>query len=385
MKTVSAICPECGQEIQVNPSESVDFCKLCGEPIDVKGAIEFYEETVAERAQEEENARKPSEQTVKKFNAILARDYKLARQYLDNLVKNEYPNLRVPVSYISKLTSELSGRDSLFKCTIYLPDAEKDINNLYSVNPYLAEMYYNVISVQVNTILGRYNYCATKGLGLVKLRLVTIEQTLKYIDEEITKVYRNEEEEERRNPVYISRYDEIQSSKSHIDSFWKSLDTYSKNWLFPLGPEYDDAFVISIIKSVERYASGGRIDIYNESKYVSRGELENLEALIIRLEGLLSQPELQVRKELRAKREAEYKKAYQEEVAFWQEYIRLLNAHKAKKAQAFLETAKRRADVYQSEISKFRKELLGVKYIGNPNLLSANLMAKRTLQQTPFV
>ncbi len=83
MEDISVFCPLCKQQQTVNSSEEVIFCSSCNKPFSVKDAIKQHKDNL----ERNEASKRPSNEAIAKFNAILAQDYKLAEKYLVDVIK----------------------------------------------------------------------------------------------------------------------------------------------------------------------------------------------------------------------------------------------------------------------------------------------------------
>ena len=175
MSLVTAICPACKKQIEVDSSEAVDFCKLCGKPVVINDAIKLYKDTI-ERNQ---TTSKPSKEIVDKFNAIVAQDYKAARIYLDDVVKKQYPSLYdYRLQYVTSMDGDIDGFG------IYTDEA--NLIKLYTLNKSIADMYYKVLCACTNALIKKKcKQTFTGELPFLKLELGNIVNKLENIVKDV--------------------------------------------------------------------------------------------------------------------------------------------------------------------------------------------------------
>ena len=376
MPLVTAICPVCKQQIEVDSAEIVDFCKLCGKPLDVKQAIKLYTDDVAERQKQEENSRKPAQEVIDKFNAILAQDHVLAQQYLISIVKRDYPKLDISFFLTDDNYSDCFTRDYFASLPI------DKFNELYSSNPYIANMYYKVLCAYVNTKYKQtFNVTFTGGLPFAKLLLANCEKCLDHIVHDIN-----------RTSEFLIR----EQLDKHIQwtlYAWVSFERSVKKCESVLGDEPDDAYVYYIVNRLWKVPSTSIYSFLTGQK--QKCEIDDISGLRSHIRNLLSAEEKQknearqkkMDKELKkaqkakeqAERELKYQQAYDEELAFWTKYIDRLKSGKTKEALALLDGKKTRRSECQGEIDKYKLVVFSWKYTGDVNSLNAEELAEKSV------
>lgn len=358
MELVTAICPECEREIEVNTAEEVDFCKHCGKPYSVKEAVELY----AENKRYNEAAKKPSDEAIKKFNAVLAQDYKLAQKYLEDIIQKEYPPecgrlLRIPEPGFRCYRAPIRLYDTFnYYKEKDINDAENDLQTINWVNPHIAEMYYKIFCAHINALYKKEDNNNYSGeLAFLKLRLRDTRKKLIWAG--ITECLAD-----------------ICKTVSGYESLFKQ--------------DYDDKYVCDLVIEVEKLLSSktykNGIWISNKELLKQNGNPEGDNALdgLNRLLSAAGKKKLEERRaaeekrrkeevramELKIKKEAE-QKAFSEELHFWGDYIALLKAGKAKKALFMLDKNKKSSKT--GELNKFKVGLFSVKYTGDVSALNA--------------
>ena len=344
----NGICPACKREIEVNTAEEVDFCKHCGKPYSTKDAVRLY----TENQRYVKAAKKPSDEAIAKFNAVLAQDYKLAQKYLEGIIKKEYPMLSLPViPDASKII--YFGKEDEYKEDDYSYDGypeivkrfERDFENLRSANQWLADMFYKLLPHNLFT------------LKTLKMRLYNIKHRLYCLN-----LFSND-----YDVSYITR----RNNADNLTIIWKSIENDIAEQKHLCGKEFDDSYVDSAINEINHCKA------YNINSFLATGlcvpdDMRNkrVSDLAASLEDFYSPAKKRI---LAAQRAEEEKKALEEEVAFWRGYIDLLKAGKAKDALELL--TKKKKPSQTDEFSKFKKGLLGVKYKGEVALLNADTLA----------
>ncbi len=380
MESALAICPICNQQITINSLEEVDFCKLCGKPFITQKGVELYKKSI----ERNEAAQKPSEHIIEKFNAILQQDYKLALHYLDSVVQTEYPKLKTPIlptdwEFSRYFVGNKPDYSSPWELSKYCAESRacfgsssklaESFKNLHSLNVYIWEMYYHAFCLQINTLYKeKYNWVLTGYLPLLKLRLCNIETQL---NDFIQSIYT------LKDTYYTYEYYERKEIKDSVITHWKIIEQEIKEQEYLQGKEFDDEYICHIIDLLERWKQssvrvfyGGHHFTGFRSTRVISGEyikyfaneypysdLLNLDGLVKLLMAFLSPQEKR-----RVEDERTKKAAYEKELAFWQHYIDLLKAGKAKEALELLKKTKKPTET--SEFTNFKKGLFGVKYTG---------------------
>ena len=364
MELVPAMCPNCKEQIKVNPSEQVVFCKLCNNAFKVTEAINLYSAHMARR----KAALKPSDEIIEKFDAILKQDYKLAQIYLDDIIKKEYPDC-----------------SHLLICPTY--DIENNFEQLYQLNPYVAKMRYKLLCKSVNSQYYVKRHVIFNGqLAFFKLFwLNNNEQNFKKEVEHISYMHISDSYDGH------DLFQAGQDLKSYFQRFEDSIKKYHiqhKRY-----KEFDDDFIAYVIKALKGMPYISHDRSYSSYSNIVRlsDEIYNLDKRIADLILLLEDFYTPARKELEKKQreeekrlaeERKYKQALNKEVKFWQQYIDLLKAGKAKKAKEYLEKTSKRTDTHNAELAKFKKGLFGVKYTGDVSSLQASALAEQSLGQS---
>lgn len=355
LSSVPAVCPNCKKDIKANPTDGVDFCRFCNKPFSVKDAIECFEKSTISKI--------PSDCAMKKFNALLANDYKLAEIYIQDMIIKEYPN-----EYIKYLSfSNYRYLDSIpYKFEVKISDSNhflycidnviKSFELVRSINRYIAEMYYKIFSAHVNHILHKENnlFKYKGGLSFLKIKLHSMEF--------------------KRNKDY-GDYGAVAEYWVNHKNIFNKCNQYQYS-----GNDYDDEYVLNLIQEIHTVK---RYDKYNDDKPSNRYYSE----AIRNLETLLS---TQYRKEEQKKRKererlADIKKlkdAFDKEVVFWNRYIALIMAKKIKRAYELLkkESYNINYEPYKSEIAKFKKKVFGIKYLDDASLLRAETLAEKAIK-----
>ena len=349
--TAEAICPSCGKQVKVNPEEDIVFCRFCNKPFEVCKAIAEQKERNAEQAKRNKAAKKPSNEAIAKFNAILKQDYKLAETYLLDVIKKEYPpecQSLFKYEYQKSwyyLKSYATGFDSLKNANENLKCMEDSLERIFSVNPHIAKMYYAILCAHVNALYEKEKLGNFSGqLAFVKIRLYDIKKNLYDVSDKIDRPYYD---------PYNFRREQL---KRIEDSVFDC--TYCA---YPC--EYDgsdDIYVDSVIHTVI---------------FCLRGKT-NIVLTVEHLTELYSP----AKKEKTKKEIAEWKELVKKETVFWKEYADLLHAGKAKKALALLEETKKPSET--DEFAKFKKGIFGVKYLGETWKLNAQELAKASIAKS---
>ena len=380
MALVKAICPACKQQIEVDSAETVDFCKLCGKPVDTQTAIELYTDSVAERQKQKENSRKPAQKVIDKFNAILAQDCKLAQYYLEELLKKEYDGLYYKRIYMEQVLDEL---DSALSVNYYdekrkrLDKISKEFENLSAINPSIGEMYRKLLCGYIN------EFVKTKAN-------VTFTGELPYLK----KVYWD------INGRLDSVFNAIgTSNKLDLSIAWGKLycDTFSIYY-----PEQgtDDEFIFYLIENIYRYEHSTKI---KENRYstehvvcgyyiathiaINKNEYraKNLDDIAKRLAEFLSPDGKKKFEKMSQEHERqlqdEWENIYNVELPFWQEYVTLLKKGKIKEAYGYIMNSVNKQYPYSYEISLFQKGLFGMKYKGHIASLDSEKEARSATNQ----
>ena len=402
MPLVTAICPTCKKQIEIDSAETIDFCKLCGKPYNTQEAIKLYTEQVVSN----QNGRKPAQEVIDKFNAILAQDCVLALQYLGDVVQKEYPKLydtfHLKGEYfsrgsslhsISSLGSEISGRELSSIYNVKMGSFNVVVNclhEIYPLNTYIADMYFKVLCARVNYVLKeKLNKSFSGALPELKIRLGSMEDRLNDIVYDIYCANKN-------------NYSFLSYSQDELLLGWKELIEIVKEHADLRGKEFDDEYIMYLIDFLDRYShSTKRNHIFHDAQMVLYGEdfvcgpyianfiskhnikcdICSLDDLSKYFEGFLSlQGKKQRETQRRVEKKATYTNAYNSKLSFWLHYIELLTAGNIKEAQTFLEKDKERTEVYWTEIVKFKKSVFGVKYTGDVASLDAKKLTELSVQ-----
>ena len=416
MEKQLGLCPSCNQQIEVNPSESVDFCPSCGKPYSAQAAISLYKENEtkrieldakreAERIWREKNGRKPSDEIIEKFNAIGAENCDLAKQYLDDILKKEYPTMPIPsfgifdsLDYFSTYLKSNADRrytwayirssNAWKRVEGDITTLESILNELRSVNPWIAEMYYKVLCAKTSIYspLIKTSTCPhfslSGGLPLLKLSFFYLDKNLTYIGEEMHGY--------TRRPDYLKEDSDLKG----IIAAWIQLEAEITHFDYLRGKEFNDAYINALTSSFRwtgdyqrRFLYGGYTSLAGAiNEFLSEQKVNcrfrTYGALVGYIESFLS-PEGVKQREERKEQERQAKAAamkLEAATAFWKTYIDLLKAGKIKKAQAWLETTQNRTEAYEAEAPKFKKGVFGVKYMGDIASLKADELATLELK-----
>ncbi len=377
MEDISVICPLCEKQLKVNPLEEVVFCSFCKKPFAVKDGIE--------QLSCNEAAKKPSNEAIKKFNAILAHDYKLAEKYLEDVINKEFSeNCKKYLLFRYSSYSSLSSMD-LDTLSNGKKAIEENLNGIRSVNTCVAEMYYKILCASVNNKL---QHSFNGELAFLKILLQNVEErfssSLQYYAN-----YSAEDTSELFDSVRQTCMPIVRDISNGISQY--------ECWL---QEEYDDDYIKYIICKISglrnlyvKYKrvkfTSYRTESYESGFFISKALGENYfntveENMIKMLEALYSPIQQEKIKrereeEARLEKEKKYKEAFDKEVAFWDSYIALLNINKIKKAYELLKTATY-TKAYKSEIVKFKKGLFGFKYLGDVAMLQAEELAELSVE-----
>lgn len=335
MEDISVFCPLCKQQQTVNSSEEVIFCSSCNKPFSVKDAIKQHTEYLERR----EASKKPSDEAITKFNAILAQDYKLAEKYLEDVINKEYAqNCKKYLIFRLSLNSTAVPISSWqlvyqppYKCNSNAEEIRKRLDSIRSVNSYIAEMYYKILCANAS---GRY-----KGeLAFLKIHAYNIQNRLKEIYER---------------------------SHDQAKEVWFDISNDIRRYKHWLEQEYDDEYIIDLIATIK-----------DLSKKLS-SICSDVHIVLTTLTSLLS---LKGHEKMKyCEEEKKYKELLNKEVAFWKNYITLLNIKNINEAYKLLKNKSYRVkniEPYKSEFAKFKKTLLGAKYLGDVSLLRADTLAE---------
>ena len=319
-------------------------------------------------------AKKPSDEAKAKFNAILAQDYKLAETYLKDIIKKEYP-LECQKYLIYR-------QSSLHNYSICYVDKFDKFNEDYlkcirSVNPYIAEMYYNILCSAANAMFKtKHNRHYSGQLAFIKLRLQYIENA-------------------KSLPITVYNDDSKYDIEKRIIRKWEELEKNINECSRFLNQEYDDEYICNLINTLNYIWCSSIWCTYSGSLvYVNKtvGYKKDVKFFINKFENFYSplkkkeianqqEAERKKREEAeRLERELKVKQAFAKEVIFWEQYIYLLKSGKAKKAFALLEETKKPSDT--DEFTKFKKGVLGVKYLGKVSSLEAKTLAELSLEKS---
>ena len=370
MELKTAICPACKQQIKVDASETIDFCKKCGKPLNTKKAIEFYTDSV----EQEKKRHKPSDQAIEKFNAILAQDSNLAEQYLEELQRKEYGGVyySIDIENIFK-TLETFDRIIKFKDKLdYLVEVKKKFEQISEINPHIGEMYRKLFCGYVNEqVKLKTNRTFTGELPYLKLIVGDIND---WLDAVVSEMF----EQSKKHTEFPSMH-------------WRILSINTSKWSYPAQGN-DDDYVLSLIENIYNYEHLTKNEEINSSYsnnivcgyYISwvverrkvKTNINNLSQLATNLSELLSPngkqqfEKMSQEHDLQLKNEREI--VYNVELAFWREYITLLETGKIKEAFNYITTNPlANSSLARYEQGLFKKGLFGMKYKGNIKLSDA--------------
>ena len=364
MKPVAVICPSCNCQTETDQDEEVNLCKLCGKPFATKDAINLYTKSVERNA----NSRTPSQEVIEKFNAILAQDCNLAKLYLDDILKKDYPKL---------LWSFSNG--------ILCFHNEEQYKNLYSLNPCIADMYYKVACAQANALYKeKYNLTFYGALPFLKVNLANLKDGLHSIayfierEEYLTKT----ENYWSKTSNFVKNSEELRNCRPKVREYWNRILECAEKYYHYQGKEYDDEFILYLIDIVERFAADCSISVNNFINSCRSIGIKSLKALVTYFfEEFLSSGGKKALIPQREKRKKEIHEAKMaKELTFWNKYISLLKSGNVKDAMIYLESGNSINEVCKEELAKFKKGIFGVKYTGNEYELEAEALAERTLK-----
>lgn len=364
-KSVSAICPNCEKEIAVNPTEEVVFCNFCNKPLNVKDAIYLH----IEHTERSKAAKKPSDEAIAKFNAILEQDYKLAKTYLDDIIKKDYPR-----ECEKHLAFGFGGKESHWNVPAflsqYLYEYERTIDRIqqylqyiYSVNPYIGKMYYAIFCRHINNLYKQEKGCVFNGeLAFLKLRLINFTRYLNYFVDRITLYPKSYWETIEKNIAEHNRLFELEYDDEYIDSLIKSINDLRYKSILECMRSYG-VNVNNVFLSLENYYSPAKKEKIKKAREEEKRLKEKAE-----------------KEKAEAEKKRKYKEAFDEEVFFWQRYIDLLKSGKTKRALALLETKPTSKGVYLSEFAKYKRTLFGYKYTDDVSSLQAKTLAELSME-----
>lgn len=374
MADISAICPQCKQQQTVNSSEEVVFCRFCNRPFAVKDAIKLHTEYL-ERS---EASKKPSDAAIAKFNAILAQDYKLAEKYLEDVINKEYSQeskKHLLFRYTSySILGSVAFPNTLSMLSEKKYEIEKILNDIRSVNPCIAEMYYKILCARVNDMLQGIdkNHSFHGDLAFLKILLYDMKEKLSRI-----------------GTPFSTNYTEL---FSRVIQNWNNLTKDISQYKCWLSQEYDDEYIKYIIREIEwlpqlriryRTITSTFDDVTRDFTFdeALREKHYDVNNSIKMLEKLLSSPEAwEVEKKMQADKAREFANSQKKKEtirSFWSCYIDLLREKKVKKAYEYLKAANSadiyKMDEYKTEMTKFKKTMFKIEYAGEPPVLVHHL------------
>lgn len=386
MEPKTAICPACKKQIEVDALEIVDFCKHCGKPLNTQDAIKLYADSVAN----DKNSRKPAQEAIDKFNAILAHDCILAKLYLDSMVQKDYPDLfnKRPLQDIASLENKLPD----FRLKIIHDGLEQ----FYLSNKHLADMYYRLLCAYANALINKKcGKTFTGEIPYLKLRLGNIVELLDDIVEDISMSTRYPKDSAygkkwAKLEEDIKYYEQIHAKQGYDNKYLQFVKDEIVHW----NNESASVFISSLSDKKITLHRGGIIG--GIASHKEGCEIRGTIAFIMRLENFLSpgtdkpftridkENKEKVKKEAKEKekaaQKAKYDKAYNEELEFWTKYIDLLKRRKASDALKLLERKKTRVSQCKAEMEKFKNVLFSIKYTGDVAELDAEAMARRATE-----
>ena len=390
MHLVPALCPQCGGALDVDEDQEAAVCKFCGTPFITEKAIQNYNinyvtnnnvtnvtnNTVTNvtqiNAQEVNVQTGPTaQQMFDNIKALCKRDNLGAAKKLAEEMEVKFPSdylvdeANVVITFAGALAdldgrlrgAHSSGKNFFLTMTDpfdfnFVPGDIRDINKalekLQTVNPEVAKPYWDEYAKVINQIFELWFGVKFTG-GIPEIKTVLINGDLHYATNN-----------ERYN-------------YSHLI---ESLDKVSNMTWFG---DADEEYLVWVILEIEKHCKEHERASWGKYRPPLDGRTISLKPLINRLspEGLQA---LEIgHKKRKAEEEAARIEAEREKWRkYWFYHLKFLQEKNYKRALNRLEGES--GAVVDEEKAKFKKGLLGVKYIGDVNALNIDDLAERSLK-----
>lgn len=331
VETALGICPNCEKQVTINSSELIIFCDFCNKPFNVNEAIGLF----AEGAARNKASKRPSDEVITKFNAILAQDYKLANEYLEDVIEKEYPpECRKYISF--RFTDALREELICYSMLSYLHSFPDRLKKIYSVNSFIAGMFYQILCQHINALLRKECHAIySGGLASLKINVGNINNIMHMDSLNLYNLERDIRESER----FSNEYND--------------------------GKDYDDKYISDIISVLSSFT--------NIIRFGSQV------AFLIKILSNFCSPEKRKEIEKTAEMIIEKRRKWYEEIEFWQRYIAILKLEGVSEALTLLES-KEPSTARADELQNFKKGFWGVKYLGNISSLNAEDLARKVVK-----
>ena len=387
MHLVPALCPQCGGALDVDPNQEAAVCKFCGTPFITEKAIQNYNITNVTNnvtnvtnnvtnvqhinAQEVNLQTGPTaQQMFDNIKALCKRDNIDAAEKLAEEMEVKFPSdylvdeANVVITFAWALNAfdrslkgkHASGEDFFYAMTSTsnfsgIPGQIRHINEsltkLQKANPEVAKPYWDEYAKVINQIFELW--CGVKFTGGIP---------------EIKTVLLN-------GDIHRATYNESYNYNRLIEA----LDKVSN---MPWCGDADEEYLVWVILEIEKHCKEREKDNFGTYRRPLDGRTISLKPLINRLspEGLQALEighKKRKAEEEAARIEAERKKLHSQ----WKDVIIYLKNKQYKEAFNVLQYMS--GAVVDEEKAKFKKGLLGVKYIGDVNALNVDDLVERSL------